>query len=358
MGVTVPTFSELYERGQAAGLLQADGKITELSFQDGFMFDILLGIAASLGEELDSNSFRRLLSTFISTAEGAELGTLADDHYGLTPQGSVKALVPLSLSRDDASESLLIPFGALFSGAGGVQFAVSSDVLMLGTSETVTAEAVLAGHTGNVPIGSIGSVVDPGLASAGISVDNEEPAAGGRDAETDDQFRQRVRDFLASLTKGVCAAVEFGAKSVPGVDNVFVDEDAGPPGIVYVADVTGLSNTALVEAVKLELLNWRAAGITFDVVAASVFVPDIDLSLVIPANSSLTSFEIKQRVTTAVLAYVNGLNIGDTLERSEIEQAAKATGVITKATANSPVGDLDPSDGQLFRITAANIVYT
>src|SRR5260221_476101 len=93
--------------------------------------------------------------------------------------------------------------------------------------------------------------VDVDGSDATLQVTNPLTTAGGEDVEDDDTFRARIRDFWRTARRGILAAIEFGAKTVPGVVSAQAVEalsvGAAPARVVnlYIADSSGVSSEAL-----------------------------------------------------------------------------------------------------------------
>lgn len=87
---------------------------------------------------------------------------------------------------------------------------------------------------------------------------------GGTETEyTDTEKQQQYSDYFNGLAKGVDSALRFAALSVPGVKHVDVGHADPTPGefTVYIADSNGLTNNHVIDDVKTDCEDIRAAGV-------------------------------------------------------------------------------------------------
>ncbi|MGB9661344.1 MAG: baseplate J/gp47 family protein [Moorellaceae bacterium] len=128
----------------------------------------------------------------------------------------------------------VIPAGTIVQTAPGVysppvQFTTDSQAQIPtgSTSVTVNATAVVPGAAGNVAANTLTVLVSQ---VQGIqSVTNPNPAYGGKDAETEPERAYRFSQYIASLTQGTVAALNYAAQQVTGVAKTAVVE---PPLVV------------------------------------------------------------------------------------------------------------------------------
>jgi uncharacterized phage protein gp47/JayE len=350
--VEVPTFSELYELARAAAL-QRTAKLSDLSWSPGYMADVLTGLTAAIAEEAVRFSLELHRKTFFETAEGEDLDTLAEDHFGIERQGGEMAIGEVTFSRaTTAAGNVLIPAGTRVSTPDGLLFATTEEILLTGLSLDAAIEALEVGEEGIVDAGTITVLVDKLLADSSIGVTNAERTAGGIKAETDSDFRARLRGYLATVRRGTVSALAFGATQVAGVLQASVDETNFPP-TVYIADFAGSANSALIAAVQAELDNWRPAGTQVNVVGATVVNQAIALTLTFAAGSDTAA--ARDQAIDAVVAAVNALGIGETLFRAQIIAAAGAVAGVKNVVVSNPSGDVVPTASQLIRTTHATV---
>lgn len=109
------------------------------------------------------------------------------------------------------------------SGDSPIVFVTDSPVTISGGSATVNITAKVAGSNGNVAANTITVLTNP---IAGVtSVTNQSATTGGRDAESDEEFRNRVKQSLSSAGAATLDAIRAGVLQVTGVTSVNVEEN-------------------------------------------------------------------------------------------------------------------------------------
>lgn len=351
----IQTHQELRERAIAAALLLTT-RLSEESFQPGYVADAILGASAALAEECQRISAQNHLDTFIRTAAGQALDDLASDHFEIERRDAAAAVVTVEFTRPSAAPGpVLIEAGTIVSTVTGEQFVLTTEPLLTGTSIEAEARAAVTGPDGNVAASTITQIVTT-LPDATITVDNPQQAAGGANAETDDAFRERLFRFWPTFRRGTAEAIVTGALSVAGVFTATINE-ATSPATVYIADVDGGSNDALVAAVLAELDNWRALGVPISVVGAAVLNQAIDAALIF--EDGFDTVANRSAVKQALSLQVKELGTGETLYRSALAAAAhEAVGALVDIDITTPSGNVTPSANQLLRATESGITLT
>lgn len=157
----------------------------------------------------------------IDRAKGADLDALAALIVpdGLARRGATRATGTIRFSRSVATPSaVVIPPGTRIARPGGSPQVVyvTTDDGEIPADETASVRvaeggdipirAELAGSAGNAPVGSVTKVIGT-LAGVNVAT-NPLAITGGVDRETDDAFRQRVKDFARTLARCTPDAVE------------------------------------------------------------------------------------------------------------------------------------------------------
>lgn len=321
----------------------------------------LLGAGASaMGEEVMRASVRAVSDLTLDGAQGEALDRLVADRYSpyIVRKTASPAYVTLSFSRPTATfGAITLALGTVVQTASGVRFktlaAVAFGALDVGPL-TCTAEAVEAGTTGNVAIQTINRFqAQP--ADASIVCTNFTVAAGGAYTESDEALRARARLFYVAARRGILAAIEFGALTVPGVVQATAEELPNSLGIpngfiaCYIADANGQSNGVLNQLVLDALLEYRGGGAVVDVYGAvpAYEIIELDLSY-IAGTDTLAAWNT---VRSVVVARVNSLRPGETLRVSLIVEAVRSVPgvIVSDAAVVAPVGDVVPTAGQVIR---------
>lgn len=215
-------------------------------------------VLKATSRELDEAYFQltRLTDLFdLSQASGEDL----DERAKEIQPGTLKrikarrAVGTIVFSRNSSTVGdVTIPTGTIVKTAAGILFRTTLQGAILNAQASSTAIPVTAenpGAVGNVPAGTIVK-----FASKPAGVDSVTNAAGmtqGRDKEADDAFRQRLRNYLASLSRCPVQALEFAAVgtedpvSGKAVAFAHIFEDPVDAGKVtlYIDDGAGTAST-------------------------------------------------------------------------------------------------------------------
>jgi len=329
-------------------------------FTEGSDINIVTASASAMAEEVTRQLALREKVLLLDGASGIDLDRIVGDRFSPTVvrKQAVPSVVPLIISRSlGPLAAITLPIGTKVRTGSSFEFATTSAVSLAAGSTgpvTVLAEATVAGTAGNVAAGTITQFSEP-PADPNLIVVNEEPAAGGDDEEKDPALRARARDFFRQARRGTLGAIEFGALTVPGVRQASAIEEVDPGGLptgrvsIFVADAQGQANSALVTAVLLALLEYRAAGIIVDVLSA---IPEfVSIRFRLRFSASVNTTVAAESVRLAAVAAVNVLRPNAVLPVSLLFAAARSVpGVIVLDDAIvAPVGDLVPALGQVIR---------
>ena len=293
-------------------------------------------------------------------AKAAALDRLVADRYSpyLPRKTASQALVTLQFTRTSiVAGAVNYAAGSIVRSAGGVRFqldvAAAFGAVSLGPVN-VAARAVDAGSTGNVADGTITEFVTAKPDDT-MLVTNPDVAAGGDDNETDSAYRARARAFYGAARRGILAAIEFGALTVPGVRQALAVELLNSLGVpsgfidLYIADANGQSNGLLNAQVLLAMPEYAAGGIVPTVYGAVPVLQSVQYDLSYEAGiDTVAAFA---QVRASAVANINSLRPGAPLYIANLYSIAVAvTGVIAEdSSVVVPTGDVIPTSGQILR---------
>lgn len=271
-------------------------------------------------------------SRFIDTAVGSSLYNLGRA-IGLRLLGAQKAVGYLTFYGEDGAT---VPEGYLAETIAGSQYITLRMGLIRNGKVTVPATAVVPGPDGNTDKGTVRIITNP---QSGISeVENESPFEGGRNTETDAEFRERYYlsvDFAGGVNiDTIIAEVYENVESVIAVtgeenDTDETNEHGLPPHSVEIVAYGGLD-----EDVAKAIYRRKAAGIqtygnvTVPVVMASGKLYDVSFSRPSPVNVWVRITELStngdfpldgiERIKRNIVSYIGadtrgGLNIGQSV---------------------------------------------
>lgn len=198
-------------------------------------------------------------SRFVDTAVGASLLNLGRA-IGLRLLGAQKAVGYLTFSGDDG---VYVPEGYLAETVASIQYITLKGGVIRDGSVVLPATAVVPGPDGNTPENTITVITNP--QSGIMEVTNVSAFEGGRNTETDAEFRKRYYisvDFAGGVNiDAIVAAIYEGVEAVIAVigeenDTDFENEHGLPPHSIEIVAYGGLD-----EDIAKIIFQRKAAGI-------------------------------------------------------------------------------------------------
>lgn len=190
--------------------------VTRTDLSDVSDSSVVKHILAAAARQDDEQYYQMslLLQIFsIDTATGEDLDERAKEIQpgDLERYPATKASGNLQFSRAGTSGTVSLPAGIRCKTAGGVFFVTTAAGSIpdgSSTSGLIPAIAEEPGADGNV---TSGTIVKFATKPAGVdAVTNPSPFVYGADEETDDAFRSRIKDYIASLPRSTVQALESG----------------------------------------------------------------------------------------------------------------------------------------------------
>ena len=299
-------------------------------------------------------------SRFIDTAVGSSLYNLGRA-IGLRLLGAQKAVGYLTFYGDDGTS---VPEGYLAETIAGMQYITLRSGTILNGSVTLPASAVIPGPDGNTLEGSVSIITNPKLGIA--TVTNERAFEGGRNTETDAEFRERYYlsvDFAGGVNiDAIVSEIYENVEAVIAVTGEENDTDAEsssglPPHSIEIVAYGGLD-----EDIATAIFRRKAAGIqafgntVVGVVDASGVSHDIGFSRPTPVNiwikvfnlvtSSVFPLDGVEQIKKSLVSYIGantrgGLNIGQSVICVTLPtEVLKVPGVVDFDLQLSPDGEV------------------
>lgn len=362
-----PTRLDLYAKGRAYVLARAkriDPAQVDVAGSD---VNILVASASFMAYQVVLQLAQKVNSLLLDGALDEDLDRYAFDRYQLPRKGAAGALGVVIFFRDSSvAGGGSVPAGTRLLSLTGIEYVTTTTATFSVTGLSASAEvrAVKAGKEYQVGRYSLRRIADPGaLFDPTLQVTNNDPTAGGEPREEDNPFRERIRDFWRTVRRGTIGAIEFGATAVAGVDSAeaaeAIDSEGQPARVVtlYIADSSGVANTALGTAVLNSLEEYRAAGIA---VIPTTSVPEIvAVQLKLSFSAGVDTSTLSEQIRSAVVGFVNSLGVNQTLYRNDLGSVLrrfKRQGLIpTEDSVVSPAGDLVPTIGTTLRTSIDNV---
>ncbi len=355
---TIKSQQELYDEF----IQELQAQAPELTDEnDGSTNDILAGVVSFAVSELARLTLDEFRKTFFDTANGPEitggpddLETLAVDHFGsnFARPAATFATGTVTFSRPNTDAgNVVIPAGTIVKTAPNAngqsqRFETEAQVTMTSTSIGATINALVAGEDGNVLSGTI-NLIESTLTDSTVTVTNASALTGGEPEQNDVDYRETIRNRLTTLTGATLVAIIAGAKNVPGVETATAIEnellviafDIGtnlpvvsaepfriPQVVLYIADVNGTADGALIAEVAEAIESIRAAGVRVDIEAATAlslnWTAGITLNPGGPNYAELSSDPT--RIVETMEQYIRDLPIGDDFIKNDADTAMLA----------------------------------
>lgn len=274
-------------------------------------------------------------SAYVDDAEGVQLDKAAKN-IGVVRRGPVKATGTITVTGTEGTE--ITTSNLTIGTKDNITFIPSETKLIDVTGHAdVAIIAVDYGVVGNVPAGTITEIITP---IAGVnSITNAAATSGGRNAETDEEFRDRYYNSTSkagastvdSITASLLEAKDVRTAIVKQNKTMEVDSEGRPPKSIH-CYVLGGDRAAVAQAIH----STKAAGIepygaeTEIVTDASgrpqtikfsyATVKDIYVHINLARNSKYPS-DGEKLIKTEVIKYIggtdsdgqlyNGTSIGD-----------------------------------------------
>lgn len=276
--------------------------------------------------------FTRLAALFdFNEASGVDLDERSKEIFGGTrPRlGARRAVGKLTFSRSTATPAAV----SVATGSAGkdseeniVESVEVTTILASATSAVAAARARDPGAAGNVESGALVWVGKP------VGVDTIEVSqafTGGRDRETDDEFRARLLALVGSLSRCTPQALEFGVldaidpdgsgrsiqyahvyedSAAPGTAEVFIDDGAGTVETSEeVEGVESSSGTLTGPDIDGDMTFTASSGTPFTAAMVGSYVSFVAATTA--ANNG--AFLVKSSPTTASVTFANASGVAE-----------------------------------------------
>lgn len=302
--------------------------------------------------ELDE-AYQRLLD---GIREAIPVATYNSFSFTRLPPDAATGVITVTVSLSASARS--VPAGTVFSTPGSrtTYVTLADDVIAAGaTTKDFLVSAVVAGVIGNIPAGQTFTAY-PTISGMSAAT-NAIPFTTGSDEETDEQRKQRFRDYVSTLARCTVAALVYGAKTTVRFDangaevervataNVVepyeVDSVANDPGYinVYIHNGAGSTSTDLVNlctnvlkgytdpATGQKVPGYKAAGVAITVAAASEV--SVNVTAVVTPEPGYDGDDLADAAAEAVTDYLWSIPIGGSyLEAEAIYRIKQIEGVL------------------------------
>jgi len=189
-------------------------------------------------------------SGYKNTAAGVQLEKLGP-YVGVRKTQAQRATGILTITGTSGFE---VAAGFRVATGAGIIFETTAAVRLAGGTGAAMIQALEAGTAGNVPAGTITTIVNPSADVTAIS--NAAETSGGREKETDEEFRSKWDKSVAGGGSATVDAIRSAVLRVSGVraatvfeNNTMTPTSEGQPGKSYQTFVLGGEPQAIGEAI-------------------------------------------------------------------------------------------------------------
>ena len=336
--------------------------------------NILESIAADV-YHVESSDQDILRAVFLSTSYGRWLDLFGEElnrprDYGSISTGNVVFTIP-----EPATQEVTIPDGTiLLDSETGIEFATNGEVIIaIGeTNVTASIQSVIIGVGANSRADKI-TVFRDNPPVNGLTVTNPEPVTGGRNAEIDEDYRNRLLQVRAEDNFGSIQYYINLGESVDGVHDIILsDSEDYTAKIIVNGDAKPLPNDVLAN-VATKYLDTSNIVYNHSFEVESVDYTDFDLEVEISVKEEIDEDIITDilevffdggdytLLSTAgnVLISNNGLNINDPVSKYQLITAIEefpAVLQVTSMTSNEEnFNKVTPDIDTVFKLGAVSI---
>lgn len=241
------------------------------------------------------------------------------------------AKVSLSTARNSAT---VIKQGTRFHAGDNVYFALDSDVIFLAgeTDKEISATCLQVGNVGNdYSVGELNQIVDPQPFLQSIS--NTVVSYGGADIESDDDYRERIRQAPEKYsTAGSEGAYRFHTKSFSNlIEDVFIiSENPSEVDIYPLLENGEIPNADFLQHLQDYLSANKIRPLTDLVLCKQpqIVYYDIDLNYLIANSDSASQASIILAVENAVGDFITWQKsvLGRDINQTELYKRVREAG--------------------------------
>lgn len=335
----------------------AGNKLTD--FNVGSASRTILEAVAAIVEELWYMLQFFVAKFFLDTSQGEWIDRRLNDLGMPRIEGSA-AYGLITAGRDSPSPmSILISAGTIFQDlTGELQYITQKDaILNIGDSSVdIEAQAADVGSAYNdLPPGTV--LKQAGIAISGLEWGKIKLMGGGADIESDEDYVNRVPDYLDSLSRGTGPAISYIASTVKGVKSVTLKENYPSKGwfTIYIDDGSGVANETLLQSVRAVLEDYRAFTVHY--IVASAKLKDFSAELQVIYSADVKDADaVRLAVQKAIVKYVNALKMAHPLYLADLIYLARAIDGVENVRVIAPFEDIVPADDELLRTSAEKVV--
>ena len=307
---------------------------------------------------------------FVDTAYGEWL-----DKHGLTPFINIErdtgmeatGYVTFSIP-EDATTELIIPEGTIVvCEETGLEYVTDNEALISVGDDNVTAAVtcLTVGIDGNCDAETVTVIDDDYINIPGLEVTNEDAFTGGTDYEEDDEYRDRLLNYIQKDDFGSIGYYEELGNNVDGVHDVtLVDVTGYTKKVLVNGDIKPTPNSVLTDVLSEFSSPFNVVvGHTFTVDKPEYITLDLDVSLDVIVELDETE------LMTALTDFFNGgsnipsidfdgLFIGEPLTKTKLYSCLELFDAVESVTIeidNEEITEITCDDDEVFKLGEVTI---
>lgn len=323
-----------------AAMLARVEELCGFRMDDSCDLSVRLYAAAAQLESLYAYADWSKQQCFLQTATGEYLDLHAEMH-GLSRQSAEYARGVLSLHLNAALDfDLTVPEGTCFCVPDGPFYRTIGPCTLPAGVRQAGVEAVCTepGIAGNAAAGEICGMVD--APAYIIAVDNEEAFTGGREAESDEHLRVRVKDACSRKPNGANTDYyEAVAMTVPGITSAVALANFPVTGRVCLCVSGNYGNPTddQLDAVEAALADRTELGVNVQVVRPTV--EELDVVILVWPVEGATGAEAVAAARAAAEEFFAQSMLRQGFYRSALGSRIYQTGLVRNYYISEPVED-------------------
>lgn len=319
-------------------LMESENDLTEIGFVD-----------TAYGEWLDKHG----LNPFINIERDT----------GMEATGYVTFSIP-----EDATTELIIPEGTIVvCEETGLEYVTDNEALISVGDDNVTAAVtcLTVGIDGNCDTETVTVIDDDYINIPGLEVTNEDAFTGGTDYEEDDEYRDRLLNYIQKDDFGSIGYYEELGNNVDGVHDVtLVDVTGYTKKVLVNGDIKPTPNSVLTDVLSEFSSPFNVVvGHTFTVDKPGYITLDLDVSLDVIVELDETE------LMTALTDFFNGgsnipsidfdgLFIGEPLTKTKLYSCLELFDAVESVTIeidNEEITEITCDDDEVFKLGEVTI---
>lgn len=311
------------------------------------------------------------LSSYVRYAEGISLDRIASN-IGLTRLGKQYAEGYINIYVSETP--LELDRGFIVEGMNNQRYTTLEPVIIEIDGQEVYVRSLEKGVNANAEANTIDTIVTP--VAEVERVNNLSAIVGGKEEETDDEFRRRYQKSLSAAGSATRASIESALRQLDGVNDVLVKENDTteyigelPPHFIHCIVAGGYK-----EQIGSTILKTKAAGIgtkgeievnVIDDMGGEHLVfydkvgnEDVTVYIELTVNTDY-SHSYEEEIKDKVKTYINTVGVGETLYASKVMMELKDVIGIDNinVTFNDNQTKIIPAESNAVRLEEVVISY-